>query len=180
MVVALFHRARTPFSEQGGTVPCPTRWSPFHRCEKRRKTPEQETQGKAKPKRKAHTYLRLSIPTAKKRGTSLFRKLFTPLGWLGRNTPCVVRWWGHRVLSSGRGPRAAEGTLSPSRSPAASPSYETFGWVPEGKIRCYLSQREDVWGARYRLRIAQSGALDTTRVQCQCRSGLRRLRRPAL
>ena len=152
----------------------------FSDAKKRRKTPEQETQGKAKPKRKAHTYLRLSIPTAKKRGTSLFRKLFTPLGWLGRNTPCVVRWWGHRVLSAGRGPRAAEGTLSPSRSPAASPSYETFGWVPEGKIWCYLSQREGVWGARYRLRIAQSGALDTTRVQCQCRSGPRRLRRPAL
>ena len=152
----------------------------FSDAKKRRKTPEHETQKKTNPNEKPTPTYDFRIPTAKKRGTSLFRKLFTPLGWLGRNTPCVARWPGRRVLSAGQGPRATEGTLSPRRSPAASPSYKTFGWVPEGKIRCYLSQQEDVWGARYRLRIAQSGALDTTHVQCQCRSGPRRLRRPAL
>ena len=43
--------------------------------------------------------------------------------------PCAARWWGHQVLSAGRRPREAEGTLSPSRSLAASPSYEIFGCV---------------------------------------------------
>ena len=33
------------------------------------------------------------------------------------------------MLSAGRGPGDAEGTLSPSRSLAASPSYKTYGWV---------------------------------------------------
>ena len=72
------------------------------------------------------------------------------------------------------------GHLNPSRSPAATPSNETFGWVPERKIWCCLSQREGVRVARYRPRNAQSGDLDATRARCQCRSGLHRLRRPAL
>ena len=68
------------------------------------------------------------------------KTLSTPLGRLGRNPPAKPRWWGHQVLPAGRRPREAEGTLSPSRSLAASPAYEISGWEPEGQIMMgYLS-----------------------------------------
>ena len=138
-MVAPFNQARTPFPEQGGSGTCPPRHSPkgFFRKDGKNIHTRQKRERKKAP----HTYLRLSRPYGQKDGTDLSRMLFTPL------PPCAARWWGHQVLSAGRRPREAEGTLSPSRSLAASPAYEISGWAPEGKSKMgYLSHGMFHWG----------------------------------
>ncbi len=139
MVVALFNRARTPFSEQGGSGTCPPRHSPkgFFRNWKNPILLRQKREGKGPP----------HLPTTfenlqPKRWHKLVQDVIHAARSARPQPPCAARWWGHQVLSAGRRPREAEGTLSPSRSLAASPSYEIFGWEPEGKIAMgYLSHR---------------------------------------
>ena len=82
---------------------------------------------KADPRKNPHNFVVLPPQTV---AQGLSRKLFTPLGRYRPRPPAQkCSWRGHRVLSAGRGPGDAEGTLSPSRSLAASPSYKTYGWV---------------------------------------------------
>ena len=81
VVVALFNRARTPFSEQGGSGTCPPRHSPkgfFRNWEKTSSCDKKERE------KAPHTYLRLSRTYSQKDGTSLSRMSFTPLGQQGR------------------------------------------------------------------------------------------------
>ena len=58
------------------------------------------------------------------------------------------------MLSAGRGPGDAEGTLSPSRSLAASPSYKTYGWVLKKNTLPGVGPASSPPGPRPSLRIS--------------------------
>ena len=128
VVVARFNRARTPFAEQGGTVTCPRQHSPTVFLKKRGKHSHSTKKREKRPPTPT-TFENLQP----KRWHKLVQDVVHAARSARPQPPCAARWWGHQVLSAGRRPREAEGTLSPSRSLAASPSYEIFGWEPEGK-----------------------------------------------
>ena len=179
VVVALFNRARTPFSEQGGTVPCPTRRSPFLRCEKTPENTRARDTGKSQTQKKSPHLPTTFDSYCQEKGHKLVQEVIHAARLAGPQPPAWNAGGDIRC-------RRPVGDLGQPRAPypqvaALPPPHPTkpLGGCLKGKW-CYLGQREGVRGARYRLRNAPRGALDTSRVQCQCRSGLRRLRRPAL